>query len=89
MPDTITLFRLSLEIEPLLYETGTILSGVQKTVESKLDRPLPVILGIPDMFDFITAYADGERENSGTLASELGRVLCASFARGVYKLNLN
>ena len=55
----------------------------------KLDRPLPVILGIPDMFDFITAYADGERENSGTLASELGRVLCASFARGVYKLNLN
>jgi hypothetical protein len=78
-----------LEIEPLLYETGTILSGVQKTVESKLDRPLPVILGIPDMFDFITAYADGERENSGTLASELGRVLCASFARGVYKLNLN
>ena len=78
-----------LEIEPLLYDTGTILAGVQKTVESKLGRPLPVILGIPDMFDFIAAYANGEREKSGSLASELGRVLCSSFARGVYKLNLN
>ena len=41
------------------------------------------------MFDFIAAWAAGDREKSGNLATELGRVLCSSFARGVYKLNLN
>ena len=45
--------------------------------------------GWPDMFDFIAAWADGEREKSSPLAAELGRVLCASFTGGVYKLNLN
>lgn len=78
-----------LEIEPMLYDAGAALASVQKLIESKLNRPLPVILAVPDMFDFIAAYADGEREKSGTLASELGRVLCSSFERGVYKLNLN
>lgn len=78
-----------LEIEPLLYEAGAVLAGVQKSIESHINRPLPVILAVPDMFDFITAWADGDREKSGNLAAELGRALCASFARGVYKLNLN
>lgn len=78
-----------LEVEPFLYEAGTVLAGIQKLMESKLNCALPVILGIPDMFDFISAYADGDRERSGNLASELGRVLCSSFSRGVYKLNLN
>lgn len=78
-----------LEIEPFLYDAGTVLAEVQKLMESQLNCTLPVILAVPDMFDFIAAYADGDREKSGNLASELGRVLCASFARGVYKLNLN
>lgn len=78
-----------LEIEPLLYEAGTVLADVQKQIESKLSRTLPVILGVPDMFDFITGCAEGDRERSGALAAELGKVLCSSFERGVYKLNLN
>lgn len=78
-----------LEIEPFLYDAAAVLAEVQKIIENRLNCTLPVILGVPDMFDFIAAYADGEREKSGSLASELGRVLCSSFARGVYKLNLN
>ena len=78
-----------LEIEPFLYRAGAILAEVPKLIEKRLNCTLPVILAVPDMFDFIAAYADGEREKSGSLASELGRVLCSSFPRGVYKLNLN
>ena len=78
-----------LEIVPLLYDAGFVLAEVQKEIELRLDRPLPVILAVPDMFDFIAAWAAGDREKSGNLAAELGRVLCSSFARGVYKLNLN
>ena len=78
-----------LEIEPFLYEAGAVLAGVQKSIEQRLDQPLPVIVAVPDMFDFIAAWADGEREKSSPLAAELGRVLCASFSGGVYKLNLN
>jgi hypothetical protein len=78
-----------LEIEPFLYHAGAIIAEVPKLIEKRLNCTLPVILAVPDMFDFIAAYADGEREKSGNLASELGRVLCSSFPRGVYKLNLN
>ena len=78
-----------LEIEPFLYDAGAVLAGVQKSIENRLNCTLPVILAVPDMFDFIATCAGGEREKSGNLASELGRVLCSSFARGVYKLNLN
>ena len=78
-----------LEIEPLLYDAGAVLAGVQKEIEKKLSRPLPVILAVPDMFDFIANWAEGDREKSGNLAAELGRVLCSSFSRGVYKLDLN
>ena len=78
-----------LEIEPFLYDAGSILAGVQKLMESQLNCTLPVVLTVPDMFDFIAAYADGDREKSGSLAAELGRVLCTSFERGVYKLNFN
>ena len=78
-----------LEIEPFLYDAGAVLAEVHKLMESKLNCTLPVILGVPDMFDFIADYADGDRERSGNLAAELGKVLCSSFSRGVYKLNLN
>lgn len=78
-----------LEIEPFLYGAGAVLAEVQKLMESKLNCTLPVVLTVSDMFDFIAAYADGDREKSGNLAAELGRVLCASFDRGVYKLNFN
>ena len=78
-----------LEIEPLLYDAGAVLAEVQKTIEKNLSCPLPVILAVPDMFDFIANWAEGDREKSGNLAAELGRVLCSSFSRGVYKLDLN
>ena len=76
-------------VDRSLYEAGAVLAGVQKSIEQRLDQPLPVIVAVPDMFDFIAAWADGEREKSSPLAAELGRVLCASFTGGVYKLNLN
>ena len=84
----LTLPVTELELEPLLYKVSAALAGVQKAVEERVGRALPVILGVPDMSGFIGSCAGADREHSGRLASELGEVLCSAFPRGVYKLNM-
>lgn len=84
----LTLPVTELELEPLLYEASAALAAVQKAVEERAGRPLPVILAVPDMSGFIGSCAGADREHGEKLASELGEVLCSAFPRGVYKLNM-
>ena len=84
----LTLPVTELELEPLLYEVSAALAAVQKAVEERAGRALPVILAVPDMSLFIGGCAGADREHAGRLASELGEVLCSAFPRGVYKLNM-
>ncbi len=80
-----------LEIEPLLYQAGAVLEEVRKSIAEKLGKTgseLPCLLTIPDMFDFITDYAGGERIGSESLAAELAGVLTSAFACDLYKLSL-
>ena len=78
-----------LEIAPALYDAAAILAGIQKSIEQHLQQKLPVIVAVPDMFDFITSYAGGDRECSKNLAAELAGILCSSFPREIYKLDIN
>ena len=79
-----------LEIEPLLYQVGTVLEEIRLKVEKRLDgaAPLPCLLDIPDMFDFITDYAGGERIGSESLAAELAGVIKSGLSCDLYKLSL-
>jgi len=84
----LTLPVTELELEPLLYRVSAALAGVQKAVEERAGRALPVILAVPDMSGFIGGCAGADREHGEKLASELGEVLCSAFPCGVYKLNM-
>ena len=79
-----------LEIEPLLYQVGTVLEEIRLKVEKRLNgsAPLPCLLDIPDMFDFITDYAGGERIGSESLAAELAGVVKSGLSCDLYKLSL-
>ena len=79
-----------LEIEPLLYRVGTVLEEIRGRVEKRLDSAaaLPCLLDIPDMFDFITDYAGGERIGSESLAAELAGVIKSGLSCDLYKLSL-
>jgi len=79
-----------LEIEPLLYQVGTVLEEIRARVEKRLNvtTPLPCLLDIPDMFDFITDYAGGERIGSESLAAELAGVIKSGLSCDLYKLSL-
>ena len=79
-----------LEIEPLLYQVGAVLEEVRTRVEKRLATaaPLPCLLDIPDMFDFITDYAGGERIGSESLAAELAGVIKSGLSCDLYKLSL-
>ena len=78
-----------LELAPFLYDASAVLAEIQHSIEKRLKQKLPVIVAVPDMFDFISSYAGGEREKAKGLAGELANILCSSFPRGIYKLNLN
>lgn len=79
-----------LEIEPLLYEVGAVLEDIRLKVQQRLNgtAPLPCLLDIPDMFDFITEYAGGERIGSESLAAELAGVIKSGLSCDIYKLSL-
>ena len=79
-----------LEIEPLLYQVGTVFEDIRKHIESRLESPseLPCLLDIPDMFDFIADYAGGERFGSEKLAVELAGVIKSGLSCDLYKLSL-
>ena len=79
-----------LEIEPLLYQVGTIFEDIRKRIERRLESPseLPCLLDIPDMFDFIADYAGGERLGSEKLAVELAGVIKSGLSCDLYKLSL-
>lgn len=80
-----------LELEPLLYRAGAVLEESRQIIEEKLKsehRTLPCLLTIPDMFDFITEYAGGERIGSESLAAELAGALTSGLACDLYKLSL-
>ena len=79
-----------LEIEPLLYQVGSVLEEIRTRVETRLGTatPLPCLLDIPDMFDFITDYAGGERIGSESLAAELAGVIKSGLSCDLYKLSL-
>jgi len=79
-----------LEIEPLLYQVGSMLEEIRKKVEQRLNgtAELPCLLDIPDMFDFIIDYAGGERIGSENLAAELAGVIKSGFSCDLYKLSL-
>ena len=78
-----------LEIEPLLYQVGTVLEEIRRRVEKRLDgTAVPCLLDIPDMFDFITDYAGGERIGSESLAAELAGVIKSGLSCDLYKLSL-
>lgn len=79
-----------LEIEPLLYQVGSVLEDIRLKVEQRLNGAtgLPCLLDIPDMFDFITEYAGGERIGSESLAAELAGVIKSGLSCDLYKLSL-
>jgi len=79
-----------LEIEPLLYQVGGVLEDIRTRVEKRLAaaEELPCLLDIPDMFDFITDYAGGERIGSESLAAELAGVIKSGLSCDLYKLSL-
>ena len=79
-----------LEIEPLLYQVGTVFEDIRKRIETHLGSPseLPCLLDIPDMFDFIADYAGGERLGSEKLAIELAGVIKSGLSCDLYKLSL-
>ena len=79
-----------LEIEPLLYQTGAVLEEIRRRIVKRLNEPadLPCLLTIPDMFDFITDYAGGERIGSQDLAVELAGVIKSGLNCDLYKLSL-
>lgn len=79
-----------LEIEPLLYQVGTVLEEIRHRIEKRLasSAELPCLLDIPDMFDFITDYAGGERIGSESLAAELAGVIKSGLSCDLYKLSL-
>ena len=80
-----------LELEPLLYQAGTVLEESRRAIENRLTaepKTLPCLLTIPDMFDFITEYAGGERLGSESLAAELAGTLTSGLACDLYKLSL-
>ena len=79
-----------LEIEPLLYRVGAVFEEIRQRVEKRLEcsSPLPCLLDIPDMFDFIADYAGGERIGSENLAVELAGVIKSGLSCDLYKLSL-
>ena len=79
-----------LEVEPLLYRVGSVLEEIRSRVEKRLATAttLPCLLDIPDMFDFITDYAGGERIGSESLAAELAGVIKSGLSCDLYKLSL-
>ena len=80
-----------LEMEPLLYRAGAVLEESRRNIEKRLTSEhaaLPCLLTIPDMFDFITEYAGGERTGSESLAAELAGALTSGLDCELYKLSL-
>lgn len=80
-----------LEMEPLLYRAGAVLEESRRAIENRLTpehSALPCLLTIPDMFDFITEYAGGERIGSESLAAELAGALTSGLDCELYKLSL-
>ena len=79
-----------LEIEPLLYQVGTVFEEIRLRIEKRLAAAtaLPCLLDIPDMFDFITDYAGGERIGSESLAAELAGVIKSGLSCELYKLSI-
>jgi hypothetical protein len=79
-----------LEIEPLLYQVGTVFEEIRQRIEKRLETTsaLPCLLDIPDMFDFIADCAGGERLGSEKLAVELAGVIKSGLSCDLYKLSL-
>ncbi|MBQ6353118.1 MAG: hypothetical protein IJJ28_07620 [Lentisphaeria bacterium] len=79
-----------LEIEPLLYQVGTVFEEIRGRIEKRLDStaPLPCLLDIPDMFDFITDCAGGARIGSESLAVELAGTIKSGLSCDLYKLSI-
>ncbi len=77
-----------LEIEPLLYVAGAELEAARSAIEKRIaaPQPLPVILALPDMFDFITEYAGGTANGADKLAAELAEALVSGLNCELYKL---
>ncbi len=79
-----------LEIEPALYRAGSVLNEIKRKLDRESGRgePLPCILSIPDMYDFLSVYT-GKAAGADPLAAEFGGALASAFDGGVYKLSFS
>ncbi len=79
-----------LEIEPLLYQMGTMLEKGRHAIEARLKtrEQLPLHLTIPDLTTFVITYLNCDLSHTGKLTEELANILVSSFSREVYKLSI-
>jgi len=81
---------IELQVEPLLYKLSGVLENVRTILTEKLgaEEPLPCILSIPDMLDFIAeflAVTDGAEKT----AAELGSILSSRVGGELFKISFS
>lgn len=76
-----------LELHPALYRAGRALEEARIEIQKHFpgDAPLPCLISIPDMFEFLTTKAGCTKADK--LAAELAGILCSELKAEVYQLS--
>ena len=82
---------IELLLEPQLYQVSSILESVRQAIETKLQTPdpLPCILTVPDMLDFITGYLDSTPSGAEKIAAGLASALAGQLNCDLFKLSFS
>ena len=82
---------LELLLEPQLYQLSRILEDTRQVITCQLAQkdPLPCILTIPDMLDFISTYLESTSSGSEKIAVELASVLASELKSDLFKVTFS
>ena len=82
---------IELFLEPYLYRISDILESCRKTITHHLsgNDPLPCILTVPDMLDFIAGYLDSNSSGAEKIAAELAAALASKLDCALFKLSFS
>ena len=82
---------IELLLEPQLHQVSSILESARSVIAEKLaaTEPLPCILTVPDMLDFIVHYLDSASVGSEKIAAELAAVLAGQLNCDLFKLSFS
>ena len=82
---------IELLLEPQLYNISGVLESARALIAKNLDssRPLPCILTIPDMLDFISEYLDSDSAGSEKIAADLAAALAGQLNCDLFKLSFS